>query len=94
LTLPSGVVVPRVESYVHLGAPLTASLTLDGIAERAAQRLGGLLARYFAHSSVLKGCDAVTTRQIWKALGVGSIGYLLSAVPLTGRAYSTRSTWC
>jgi len=89
LTLTSGVVVPRVESYVYLGAPLTASLTLGGIAERAAQRLRGLLARYFAHSSVLKGCDAVTTRQIWKTLGVGSIGYLLSAVPLTAGALDT-----
>ena len=75
--------VPQVGAYKYLGAPLVESLSQDGLVDKAVERLKGLLARYFEHNSALSGLDAVSTGQLFKVLCVGSIGYLLSAIPLT-----------
>ena len=82
IIIASGV-VPQVERYKYLGAPLDESLSQDGLVAKAVERLRGLIARYFEHNTAVSGLDAVSTGQLFKVLCVGSIGYLLSAIPLT-----------
>jgi len=79
-------VVPRVDSYTYLGLQVLHDLTRAGMVDRAAARLGHLLARFFAYNSVLSACDAVTTAQIYKVLGVGAVSYLMALLPCTERA--------
>ena len=83
LVMHSGEVVPRVASYLYLGCPFNEDFSEGGLLTRALAKLRALLARYFAHGSVLGACDAVTTRQIYKVLCLGSVGYLLAMIPPT-----------
>jgi len=89
LLLASGTPVPHVHKYTYLGYPLEDTLGRAGLVDTLAARLGHLLAQHFEYNGVISRASAVTTRQVYKTLCVGSVGYLLSLCPLTQAALAT-----
>jgi len=86
LLLASGAAVPHVSSYPYLGYQLRDTLGREGLAALIVHRLEGLLHRHFAFNGVISRAAAVTTRQVYKTMCVGSIGYLLALFPLSAEA--------
>jgi len=84
LRLSDGTVIPQVDTYRYLGYAVDGPLGRDGLAQLVAHRLNGVFVQVWGYNSTLSRCDFVTTRQLFKTLCVGSIGYLLALLPVTG----------
>ena len=83
VTLSTGEVVPYVRSYTYLGVPVRDDFAYGDSAMNVANRLEGLVARFFLYNVTLQHCSTVLLRQVLLTCCVGATGYALALLPKT-----------
>ena len=83
VTLSTGEVVPYVRSYIYLGVPIRDDFFYGDSAMHVANRLEGLVARFFLYNATIQHCSTVLLRQVLLTCCVGAAGYALALLPKT-----------